>query len=50
VSLWVQKEGIDEDEAYKQGHMMTGIGNMCGLFSAFFFGFYFEKFSKSNVK
>lgn len=48
--MWVKSyEGGTEDEARKQSSMISGIGNVVGLFSALLFGFYFDKKKSSLI-
>lgn len=41
--LWIKREVKDEQESFRLGHMISGIGNSIGLVSALIFGFFFEK-------
>jgi len=48
--LWIKRDVDDEQESFKLGHMISGIGNSIGLVSAIIFGFLFEKSRISVVK
>jgi hypothetical protein len=47
--LWVKRDIHDEQESFRLGHMISGIGNSLGLLSAIIFGFLFQKGKISMV-
>jgi hypothetical protein len=47
--MWVKKHEMPEKDSVNLAHMISGIGNSCGLVSALLFGFMLEKKKTSSV-